>query len=204
MQITKINESNIDVHLMFDSINTKIIRKLRIKEYGYNDIYCISKRIVIPKNKYFTHATLDIGDDHDEFCHLFLYDSKNTDIPLHRTNHIKLFIWKNKNKYPPINRNYKPTCVDLKTILKVKDEKNNKVNIYWSIPPGSYGDISYKITNYNSNDEAKEIVDLLPYAVPLSSIEISFQIITVARVGDITYESHPSKIIRIGIGKKKE
>eukprot|EP01084_Bolivina_argentea_P180738 312236_1 len=203
MQVTNINAKRFDLLLMSDAIDTKI-RKFRIKEYGLNHADCINKRIVIPKHKHYAHATVHINAKSDEFYSLFLYDIDNTEAPLLRSNQIKLIISKNENEYPPINKNYKPDSINSKTILKVKDEENHRVNIYWLIPPKSYGNISYKIINKNENDLKEEIVDLLPYSIPLSSIPISFEVITIARVADVVYQSQPSKTIKIGMIQKEQ
>jgi len=104
-----------------------------------------------------------------------------------------LLILKDNNKLPPKNTNYKPNCIDLSTVLKRKDEKNKRFNIYWTIPPLSFGEISYKIVNDWTKEE--EVILSLPYSIPLSSSPITFKVITISNVEENVYESNPSEPI---------
>eukprot|EP01084_Bolivina_argentea_P160844 280063_1 len=199
MQIVAIQQDTIHVYLVCDSINHKQDRKFRI-----NDKNNVSQRIVIPKKRNSAGVEIHIDEKHDALYDLALYDIKNTDHPVPKSNQIKLIILKDKNDYPPLNKSYKPNCVDLETLFKVKDEKNNEINIYWSVPLKPYGNITYKIIkeNIQYDDEIKEedeIIDLLPYSVPLTSIPISFKVITITTVDGRKYESDASGTINIDL-----
>ena len=107
-------------------------------------------------------------------------------------------------KLPQNNRNYKPNPIDISTIIKVKDEENDIVNIYWTTPSNSFGKISYKII-VNDEEKTQTTIKSLPYSVPLASIPVSFRVITKIITEDFNqYESDPSEMVTIEIVPQEE
>eukprot|EP01083_Nonionella_stella_P200845 735149_1 len=79
----------------------------------------------------------------------------------------------------PRNTEYKPTCIDSGAVFQVKDDQNKQINIYWSIPPKSFGNISYKIvTNNEQNHHEIETISSLPYDVQAPRLEPSYDMYT--------------------------
>ncbi len=198
MQITSINADDFHIELKSDSVAAKH-RKFRIKEIALNEKECVmNKKIIIPKKKYSGKANIDIDESQNGLYQLALCDMNNTNDPIPKSNQIKFIILKDKNKRPPSNKQYKPNPIELSSLIKVKDEENDKINIYWSIPPQSFGAISYKIIN-NNDDEKDETIQLLPYHINTASVPTSFKVITIATIEEVQYESNPSNIITVGI-----
>lgn len=128
--------------------------------------------------------------DNEKSYHLALYDNKNQQIP--NSNGIKLTLVSNEEE------KYAPNPIDINNVLRVRDEELKQICVYWSIPPKSYGNITYKI-EFDDNEDCKEnynenTIRSLPFTVLFSSLPISFRVITVQ---DHKYESEPSDIIHI-------
>eukprot|EP01084_Bolivina_argentea_P284313 487229_1 len=103
-------------------------RKLFVKE-SRNDNKEIMKdiKIIIKKKTNSRTENIDIEDDHDNTYHLKLYDSAKSNVPLPRSNDVKLIVLKDENEFPPSNANYKPNPIDLSTVIKVKNEDKNEI-----------------------------------------------------------------------------
>eukprot|EP01084_Bolivina_argentea_P065680 119725_1 len=71
-------------------------------------------------------------DNSQKSYHFALYDNKHVNKPLSDSNTIRVNVIRDKTQIPPINRNYKPECIDLSTILKTINNENKEINIYWS------------------------------------------------------------------------
>ena len=204
MQITSISGDDIRLRLNAASaVPNKC--KFKIKEIRTDNKEPLEDiTIAIKRNKSYVSSQIDIDEDHEDDYHLVLCDAKNTDNIIPNTNELKFVLLRDENEYPPKNINYKPKPIDTSTIMKVKDESNNKVFVYWTIPPQSFGDITYKIIESN---QQSSMIDTLPYELPLSAIPTSFQVITIATIEDddedreYQYESDPSQSIHIGSTK---
>eukprot|EP01084_Bolivina_argentea_P005885 11112_1 len=190
MQITAVNDVDFIVEVILDEPQNKP-KILFIKEIDHeNNEFTFLK---IEKGHNSGKVGIYIDEQHDENYHLALYDDKQSESPTPNSNQIHFIILKDKQQFPPANENYKPQCIDLSSVLNVKDDEHNKLNIYWTIPTRSFGNISYKIMMDDSKEE--QIVDLLPLSIASNSIPMSFRVITITKVGDIIYESNPSQVI---------
>eukprot|EP01084_Bolivina_argentea_P247045 413344_1 len=151
MQITSIDEDLIHVDVVMNKpMNQK--RKCFVKEIMGNN-NDLTRTFVFAKGKVSDKVRIGIDEEHDSIYHFGLYNSRKSIDRISNSNTIKSTILKDKSKYPPQNMSYKPNCINESNILKLKDENNNKINIYWNIPSLSFGVISYKIININTNKE---------------------------------------------------
>eukprot|EP01083_Nonionella_stella_P228325 809268_1 len=110
---------------------------------------------------------------------------------------LELTVLKDETEMPPNNTQYKPQCIDSATVFQVKDDQNQQINIYWWIPPKSFGSVSYRIVPNNA--QTLSILSL-PYSVPYSQIDLglrTFQVITVTEFEESIYESNVSDPITI-------
>eukprot|EP01084_Bolivina_argentea_P021129 39253_1 len=165
------------------------------KKYWIKDLKNIVQPIVIKKGKYSAEIDIEMDEKHSDSYNLGLYESKQAKHVILNSNCIHLVTITNDDHIPPQNKNYKPKCIDLSTLILAKDVKNQKINIYWSIPPFSFGEITYKIVN--RHDKKTEIVSLLPYSIPYHSSKTLFSVVTIATVEDKVYESDLSEAIII-------
>eukprot|EP01084_Bolivina_argentea_P082340 149082_1 len=132
-----------------------------------------------------------IDDEHDHVYNLVLYEDKYGVTPVSNAAPIRFSILKEENEFPPKNTSYKPNCIDLTNLYQVPDEKNKTVNIYWSIPTGSFGDISYTVIHSTTRKE----ITCLPYCLSFSSATTTFTVVTNTKVDNKVYSSKPSKPI---------
>ena len=168
---------------------SKIKRKLFLRKIVNDKCEGIRGIIVIEKEKDIGHNDFVIEEKLDnESYKLGLSATASCMEPLNqiRWNQIQ---W---NPLPDI-LNKKPKPINLSTVLKIKNEENNAVYIYWSTPQDSFGDISYKIIN---RSERKKI-DLIPFKIELPAKFTSFQVVTRSEIDGRVYESDPSKKISI-------
>eukprot|EP01084_Bolivina_argentea_P095647 171925_1 len=149
LQITHVDDISFRIEIIADKVHDKR-RRLFIKELNPNNMTSspnIETIIKINKQQISTHKDIDIDDEHAKMYQLALYSSKTETKPLPNATQIKLEIMKDENEFPPENQNYVPNCIDLSTVFKVKCTKTEKINIYWTIPTKSFGEISYRIIN---------------------------------------------------------
>eukprot|EP01083_Nonionella_stella_P185906 679268_1 len=206
MQITSVHEDVFHLKLTADVINNQTKRRFRIINIAERS--AVNVPITIYKKRQYAYGIdIDIEPEHGPSYHLAIHDPqhiKDTIIP--NSNQIQFDVLKNENQYPPQNTEYRPHAIDVSTVMKVKDEVHDKVDIYWSLPTASLGKISYKIVDWkslkqahlNMNDNAEgTMVKLLPYQIPLASIPMSFRVITTVHLDGNTYHSEKSKVIRV-------
>eukprot|EP01084_Bolivina_argentea_P288252 494728_1 len=196
MQVLSVDEDEFVIQVTADTISDKK-QKLVIREIG-SDNNGSSARVRIEKNQISatTYFDTDLDDKHDGIYNLAIYDRKNNQEPLPNSTQIQVIILKDKTELPPLNKNFRPNCIDLSTILKVKDDQYGNIYVYWSIPPKCFGNISYRV--FNELTAESEIIESLPYLISTASTPVSLQVVTINNVGDQSYESNPSKSIIIG------
>eukprot|EP01084_Bolivina_argentea_P011145 20824_1 len=140
LQITSVDENVCHIKISADKVSSAK-RKLFVKEVDKSNIGVMSQ---ININKYQISAERDIDiDPQHHIYQLAIYGSKKATEPVSNSTLIQLVITSDVNKLPPKNKNYKPNCINLESVIKINDDTNNKVNIYWFIPPNSFGDIAY-------------------------------------------------------------
>eukprot|EP01084_Bolivina_argentea_P297552 512643_1 len=115
----------------------------------------VLEKIKMRKNKLSANKEIDVDSiediDSDSFK-IAVYDSKG-DKPL--SNIIKLMKFPDGEEYPP--NKYKPEIINVKNIIKVIDETNNKIYFYWDIPLNTFGDdILYKMIPCTNMMDEKE------------------------------------------------
>eukprot|EP01084_Bolivina_argentea_P068914 125449_1 len=104
--------------------------------------------IQLQKGAKSTTIDINIDEKHDPLYHLGLYGYKTAKQPLKNSNQIKVLISKNKNE----RESFKPKPIELSSIFKRKDDVNDMVHFYWSLPPQPiYGDVSYSVIINNPN-----------------------------------------------------
>eukprot|EP01084_Bolivina_argentea_P268974 457004_1 len=175
--------------------NTGLI--LYIKEMYQNCNEPCIERVSFKKNEMKREIDIEIKPEHDALYHLALYTNKGAHNPLPNSNQLRFEVLKHEERFPEIDGKYKPKCIDLSTVVKCKDTENNMLNIYWSVPTKSFGEISYRCIDDATKRETT--INELPYCISLSEFPISFKVITVATdergaIEDI-FESEPSKSI---------
>eukprot|EP01084_Bolivina_argentea_P010718 19980_1 len=193
MQITSANGDNFHVviiaHRMVNTDTELIIKEIT------NDKHFDSS-IIIEANKQKTTLDINIGQSHNNEYNLAIYDPINTKHPLPNTNQINL-ISMSINDYHSDN-NYKPKPIDVSTILKAKDDINQRIYIYWSTPQQLHGAITYKICTDEDEKINETELKLLPFSIPFASIPIKLRIITISTIDNRAYQSEPSELISIG------
>eukprot|EP01084_Bolivina_argentea_P276736 472261_1 len=202
IQITSIDVDYVHIKLIVDTFENKLKRTFRLKEIGQSNLshYSIDEPIEIDRNTNSKEVAMKIDGKQSKLYHIGLFDPKNADDPLSGCNQIRFKISQDKNRYPPYNNNFKPNTVDISSLFAVQNSSDNTANIYWSAPNDLYGVISYQIVKNIENEETKtndEIITSLPYAIALSSIPLSFEIITITTVDGTNYQSNPSETIFI-------
>eukprot|EP01083_Nonionella_stella_P028845 79489_1 len=192
IQIVAVNEEDFTLHLLSDCITSRK-RRFQIKEIDPKDGTAIGDVDWIPilKQKQSGTCEIDIDETHEAMHHLAVFDREGTQV----SNVIQFERMKNE-----MNSHYKPNPIDLSTLLRVKDEDEKQIELYWDIPPKSFGKMRYKIIKNDNEDEkdarAHEIIDLLPYCVPLA-IPMTLKVVTIAVVDAQSYESSPSQAIAL-------
>ena len=200
LQIVEVTEDDFCIRLIADEV-VRTHRKFVINVT--NNDQQVHESIKIRKLKEIEDKIIFIEDDHDNTYHLVLCDPWNTDHIIPNTNKITFSVL-TESEFPKNNRNYIPNPIDISTIIKVKDEENDKVKIYWSTPSNLFGKISYRIL-VNDEEKAQTAIETLPYSFPLSSIPVSFRVITITSIEDLVqYESDPSEMVTIGIAPQEE
>eukprot|EP01083_Nonionella_stella_P275309 934943_1 len=206
MQITSVDEDVFHVEVLARK-PSKDITKLFIKQSHKPSAF---RRITIGQGEVSGGIDIDIDSDekHDESgCVLTLYETKR---PPKRISHVdlrlRLVLETDEQQLPPYNLNYRPNCIDPSTVIQRDDMNNECINIYWTLPPKSFGDISYRIIHisYDIIHENREDVDAthvssLPYLMPFSRAQLMqvFRVVTVAKVNGKVYQSEESKPITV-------
>eukprot|EP01084_Bolivina_argentea_P079433 144094_1 len=194
LQVTSVDFDYFHIEIQTDKHCDKK-RRLFIKEIDGTESTKIESAFTIRKGQMSAGIDININDVHDKLYHFALYESKSAQTPLDNSNKVQLIVVKNENNLPPINKYYKPKCIDVLSMLKAVDNENKKLNLYWSIPSQLFGDITYKIINNETKEE--EIILSLPYSINFSYIPISFKVTTMAEIDTVIYESIPSQTIAI-------
>eukprot|EP01084_Bolivina_argentea_P253462 425744_1 len=194
MQIISLDEEFIEIAITINQIQ-KHKKTFFIKDNNYN----ISKSSIVQKITVGTgeiqgRSTISIDNNHDDLYNLGLYETKTSKHVLPNST-IQFRMLSDKNQIPPRNDKYEPGEIDISTVFTSIDNKNKKLNVYWTLPPNVFGDISYEIIN-NKNKE-HPIIEYLPYSIPFESIPISFKIVTITEINSNIYKSNISKVIDI-------
>eukprot|EP01084_Bolivina_argentea_P125557 222439_1 len=153
IQITEVTEDNFTVQLSVLE-TTKKHRKFQLKEISNTDTELT--KITLKAKKALAEEVIDFVDFEDTEKDAYIiaaYHKNKEKLPV--SNAIKL------TKHPSkldIN-SYKPNCIDPSTIIKILDENDKQIHLYWHIPLNTFGKIEYKIIS-NLGDEK---VELLPY-----------------------------------------
>eukprot|EP01084_Bolivina_argentea_P021127 39246_1 len=197
IQITAVDLDDFHVELTcYEFETSKKKQKYFVKEITDDDnIDKVESCMIIKPGEKSAGIDIDFDEDHHSSFLLGLYKNKKVKHRLPNSNSVHLVMIKDDTKVPPKNLSYKPDSIDCLTVIKCKDERKECVNIFWSIPSQIFGEISYKITN--NDGKVKDIISFLPYSIPLSSIPVSFNVITIATIDQMIYQSVPSKCIII-------
>eukprot|EP01084_Bolivina_argentea_P021128 39247_1 len=157
IQITSVDLA--DFHLELTLYETsKKKRKYFVKEITDDDnIDKIESCIIIKPGAKSAGVDVDFDEDHHSSFLLGLYKSKKVKHALPNSNSVHLIMVKD-TQVPPTNLSYKPDSIDCSTIIKCKDEREECLNIFWSIPSQIFGEISYKITNNDGKE--KDIITI--------------------------------------------
>eukprot|EP01083_Nonionella_stella_P069615 185671_1 len=204
MQVTEMTENRITLQIDSD-VDSKKDRPLRVQQIMKdNELHQmgVDEEITILATEYYEVVDIEIDATRSKSYDLRLFDCTNGTDPLPNSNQLQFEVLQNKQDCPPHNTEYKPQAVDPSTVFAVKDETEDEVNVYWSLPFFSVGNIGYKLLIIDDNineDDTKEneicMVETLPYRIPLRNIPKSFRIITETTVDDKTYASDPSPTI---------
>eukprot|EP01083_Nonionella_stella_P200846 735150_1 len=191
MQVTSVDEDVFHVNVVAD-VATDHKRKLFIKDMNHFE----NMRQVIIKN-----GEISGGGDMDmhesETYRLAIYASCQSAKPISDAK-LELTVLRERKEIPPTNTQYKPQCIDSEAVFQVKNEHSKQINIYWSIPPQSFGNVSYRIVT--NNEHKTQSISSLPYCVPYSQIGLgfnTFRVITVTQIEERIYESNLSDLITI-------
>eukprot|EP01083_Nonionella_stella_P059677 156148_1 len=199
MQITSVDEDVFHVEVLARK-PSKDITKLFIKQSHKPSAF---RRITIEQGEVSGGIDIDIDSDekHDESgCVLTLYEIKR---PPKRISHVdlrlRLVLETDEQQLPPYNLNYRPNCIDPSNIIQRNDTKLERINIYWTLPPQSFGDISYKIIHEKKEDTDITHVSSLPFLIPFSRAQLMqvFRVVTIAKVNGKVYSSEESKPIKV-------
>eukprot|EP01084_Bolivina_argentea_P236555 397717_1 len=193
LQITSIEEDEFRIELLAEKA-FDIKRKFFIKEIN-NPLDGIKARIKIKKKENKAGVDIDMDEKHDELYYMALYENKEAQIPLPSSTTIRLIMPNDKSLLPPDNANYRPDCIDLSTMIIVKDDITRQYHVYWETPQQSFGMVSYKIINMET--EQQEQIQLLPYSVSYPSTTVSFEVVTINKVDEHEYESQRSRPITL-------
>eukprot|EP01083_Nonionella_stella_P196274 722335_1 len=201
MHVTAVDEDVFHMNVVAD-VPADCTRKLFIKDMNHLENTRIIK---IKKGETSQGIDMVIRKSDPCKCRFAIYASRESAQPISNATQLQLTVLKDENEMPPKNMQYKPKCIDAAAAFQVKDVQNNQLNIYWSISPKAFGNISYKIV---VNHREIAIISALPYYVPLSSVfsvfTSPFQVITVSEAEGFIYESNPSDPIYCHDLKKKE
>eukprot|EP01083_Nonionella_stella_P096530 271408_1 len=121
-------------------------RKLFVKDMKHLQ----NKRIIrIKRSEISVGVDVYINESDSGNYRFAMYSSNESVHPISNATQLELTVLKDEKEMPPRNTEYKPTCIDSGAVFQVKDDQNKQINIYWSIPPKSFGNISYKIVTNN-------------------------------------------------------
>ena len=190
LQVTSVQQDEFTVQLLSSSVCGKT-RKYKVREIGGGDV---NEQVNVKKQQKTASVDVEIENDHGTEYKLAVFDLENGDDPLSNSTTIRFEIIKDADQRPPSNTEYKPEPIDITTVLKVKDDAQNSVLVFWSLPSRSFGKIAYRIL---IGDDAQTI-DKLPYTLTTSFIPTSFRVVTVATVEDENYVSAASELIYVG------
>eukprot|EP01083_Nonionella_stella_P027538 75905_1 len=201
MQVTSVEEDVFHLKVLADVDSAP--RKLYIKDMD-RLIYISPCFIPIIRTKTGESSwVIDIGIPCENESYRFaLYDSSQAMTPIPNSTALGLTVLKDEKQMPPENDQYEPNCIDMNTVFQVQDKPNKQINIYWTIPPKSFGNISYQIIKDNVTPNHTDRILSLPYAIPVArrgSFK-SFRVITVTEIEDLVYVSKMSKPITIEYG----
>ena len=204
MQITSISHDDFHVEITRSISRLDEKEKICIKEIDADDssFNGPKQNVTFKKSQNITGTDVNIDEMDDSIYNLALYPSKRASNVLSQSNTIKLELG---TKISKSYEKYEPDCVKIATVMVFENKSAKTMDVFWSLPAKSFGDILYKI-KFQENDEEKkyedstrkeEIIDLLPYCIPFSSLPISFTIITICEIKDKRYESVESEPINI-------
>eukprot|EP01084_Bolivina_argentea_P248060 414941_1 len=194
IQITYVDPHLMDFHVHIISNKASDERKkMYVKEMNGNGK--VEQVLTINKGKHSAEVDIEIDEKHDGSYVLGIYDSKHAKKPAVHSTSVVLMIDEDVKLLPPNNVLYEPTCINLATLRRIKDEKNKIVHVYWTLPPHTYGEITYKIINCDKTE--RETISVLPYSVPFTSAFLPFKVCTMVTINKKVYESKPSEVIYI-------
>eukprot|EP01084_Bolivina_argentea_P262045 443051_1 len=188
MQITFVDDDEFHIEVLADQ-KCDYKRKLYIKDINNNSIIA---HVKIKKGMVSRGTDVDVAAEHSKVYYLGLYEDEKANQPLPNSTQLQLVILPDKSMFPPDNHDYKPNCIDLSTVFKIQTEETHAMDVYWSIPTESFGEIEYKIINDDTKEE--EVVSFLPYSIPFLSIPTSFKVITMTKMDGNIYQSNPITI----------
>eukprot|EP01083_Nonionella_stella_P225979 802966_1 len=206
MQVTSITSDYIRIYVLSSAIHDTMdqsIRLMQIKGVSQakneaSESFGVNQRLIIKKNTDSVTTDIKIDGTQTKSYHLALFDPKNTDNSLANSNQLKFEVSNHNN-----GDNYKPHPVDISSVFCVQSKSH--VNIFWSVPSFCLGNISYNVIITDHTDEEpkdnatrSEHVAMLPYTIALSTIPISFRIITQTSLNGKTHESDSSKTVIVG------
>ena len=168
-------------------------RRLLLKEVAG----VIEQWIEIEAGRHSTDAVIVIVSEHSDAYHLALYRDEDAARPLPMSLELPLRVAKDTrhDTDPPL-----PQPIALSSIYQARDVDAGQMNIYWSAPPCTFGEISYCVIN--DNTARLQMIDALPFCIALSDLPTSFSVSTVTRGGDRKFESEPSATITVGFFDK--
>eukprot|EP01083_Nonionella_stella_P278534 947209_1 len=191
MQVTSVSEDVFHMDVLANVVSVDA-RRIFIK-----DMNRLKHQRILKTKKEEISWEIDIEISWGKSYRFALYESSQATEPIPYCTPLELTVLKDENQTPPYNATYKPNCIDLSTVFQVKDKQNKWIHIYWTLPPKSFGNISYKIIK--DNDYQPDIISLLPYSIGLVAVGSikSLRVITITEIEDIVYESNMSEPIRI-------
>eukprot|EP01084_Bolivina_argentea_P246062 411869_1 len=168
IQVTAVTEDDFTVQLDVDK-SSKKNRKFLLKDISRQNIEL--EKITVKSKQTSGEVVVDFNNDHKNDYSIAVYDENNEQLSAT----IKVI------KPSELNiHTYKPNDVDPSTVIKILDEKNETVYLYWNIPSETFGEIKYKICYDIAHEKEEHMVDVLPYSMPLSLMPIDIQIHTIS------------------------
>eukprot|EP01083_Nonionella_stella_P147355 464799_1 len=190
MEVTSVDEDIFHLNVVADA-EKDWSRKLFIKDMNHLEN---TGMVIIRKGQISEGINMEIGAaDTYRFA---IYATVESEEVISSAFQLELTVLKDEKEMPPHNTQYRPKCVDSATVFQVKDSESKRINVYWSIPPKSFGNVSYRIV---INEHHAAMISSLPYSVPFSSIALMnpFRVVTVTETEWNIYESNPSDPISI-------
>eukprot|EP01084_Bolivina_argentea_P287600 493507_1 len=210
IQITEITQDDFTIRL---DVLEKLSKKTKYKIMLNNE--WTGETIKIKKKTIYGECLIDFDGEHEQY-EISVYSNNDEPISFNSINIIDPS--KNHlNRFHEFDLNYKPNCIDTSTIVQILDKNDEHIHLYWNTPSATFGQIGYKIIYHPIDDNDKKqnnydvshfdecIIQKLPLSIPLFSIPISIQIITISTMYSMKnhmLESDPTDIIDIGWDRK--